>query len=344
MLDTYKWMTESTRPAPNATEEDKNLSTFAFKHPPKEGPQSAISACWNLKDVPYQGYPGRLPAASGDVPPTPPPPKLDYGNLCIETHPRLLDDHIVAPGVILIQEPELTFSKSNTHSTVPSQPPPSVTLREATLNAIRAELSECTLPSTAEERTTRLLCYDGCSQLEQDLLGIAVVEHNDGQWEGPNNCRLISLRDCLVSGPKTMRRMLATCFTNLDISRQRHMAQGILAHLPTETVDGLADASLVARCVKHILNEGELPAELLIVLLENSARIGNLDKILRSPTDIVFFQAKPDSDIASFSSTAFTYPGESPRRLALIQCNTSGTHFERIRLPTRYCAQEPYAK
>ncbi len=145
MLDTYKWITASTQLARNATEEDKNLSTFAFKHPPKEGPQSAISACWNLKDVPCHGYPGKFPAASGDVPPTPPPQTLDYGNFCIETHPRLLDDLIVAPGVILIQEPELTFSKGDTHSTVPAQSPPAVTPREATLNAIRAELSECKL-------------------------------------------------------------------------------------------------------------------------------------------------------------------------------------------------------
>ncbi len=80
------------------------------------------------------------------------------------------------------------------------------------------------------------------------------------------------------------------------------------------------------------MSEGELLAELLMVL-ESSARIGNLNKILRSPIDVVFFQAKPDSDIASFSPTAFTYPGESPQRLALIQCNTSATHFERLRPP-----------
>ncbi len=78
------------------------------------------------------------------------------------------------------------------------------------MNAKRSELSECMLPSTADQQTTRLLCCDGCDQLEQDLLGLAVVEHNDGQWEGTNNCLLISLRDCLVAGPKTMRRMLAT--------------------------------------------------------------------------------------------------------------------------------------
>jgi hypothetical protein len=63
--------------------------------------------------------------------------------------------------------------------------------------------------------------------------------------------------------------------------------------------------------------------------MEHSAIRGQIDVVIKSPYDIVWFKEN-----ALVPEACFVHPSSNPRPVALIMCNSRGTHFERLRAST----------
>jgi len=147
---------------------------------------------------------------------------------------------------------------------------------------------------------------------------------------GPNNCLMLSLRDLLIPDPPQLRSMLSQLYWDMDPGRKVEMARAILAHVPVDTLEMLDLDELTARCTDHVLNDGHLPAELLIVFLESAARNHTLDRIMSARSDIAFFADAADLSGAKLV-TSFQYPTDSPSGVAMIMCSADSSHFDRLR-------------
>ena len=160
-----------------------------------------------------------------------------------------------------------------------------------------------------------------------DILGVALRERNDGNLHGTNNCLLISLRKVLVPDPVRLREMLAQHFSTLDSDRKLIMSTEMLpATFTPETMDM---DTLTAHCVARTLGTGHLCAELLLSLLETASREGNLESILSTPCDIIFFRESRCGTYAVHCAS-FQYPVLQPAGVIMVMCNRSATHFERL--------------
>jgi len=160
-----------------------------------------------------------------------------------------------------------------------------------------------------------------------DILGVALRERNDGNLHGTNNCLLISLREVLVPDPVRLREMLAQHFCTLDSERKLIMSTEMLpATFTPETMDM---DTLTAHCVARTLGTGHLCAELLLSLLETASREGNLESILSTPCDIIFFRESRCGTYAVHCAS-FQYPVLQPAGVIMVMCNRSATHFERL--------------
>ena len=160
-----------------------------------------------------------------------------------------------------------------------------------------------------------------------DILGVALREPNDGNLHGTNNCLLISLREVLVPDPVRLREMLAQHFCTLDSDRKLIMSTELLpATFTPETMDM---DTLTAHCVERTLGTGHLCAELLLSLLATASREGNLESILSTPCDIIFFRESRCGTYAVHCAS-FQYPVSQPAGVIMVMCNRSATHFERL--------------
>jgi hypothetical protein len=186
------------------------------------------------------------------------------------------------------------------------------------------------VPLKTLRESTRLLTYAGSEYLPPRALGIALVERNDGFWDGANNCLLKCLRDILIPQPRSMRDLLIQYFCGLDPDSKLRLGYGILSHESSESLADLNESEMTALCVNHILNNGELDACLLIEMMEHAAIRGQINVILKAPYDIVCFKENAQGTEAAYMAS-FVYPSSNPRPVALIMCNSHGTHFERLR-------------
>ena len=81
---------------------------------------------------------------------------------------------------------------------------------------------------------------------------------------------------------------------------------------------------------KSHLEQRRLDACLLIEMMEHAAIRGQINVILKAPYDIVCFKENAQGTEAAYMAS-FVYPSSNPRPVALIMCNSHGTHFERLR-------------
>ena len=341
---------------------DKNMSTFASKDPP-QSPRTvrAIRDSINalllkemelLSPLDCLSTRGITPWYDSNA------EYADDQRQQIETNPRALDDVIIAPGVVLIREesilllcpdgasfgllsdPPPDYNLGPSPPTIPEQlnhAPPETTVSfnsiAAALSSIRATLPPGNRDMTPTEDRHRALIFDGCNDLllPSENLGIAAIEPNDGFWDGPNNCLLVSLRDFLIPKPQAMRDLLAECFLEIDADLKLSWARAILADMKLEILERFEPDVLDAHCFESITGTGDLYAPLLIRLLEQMDQLGKLGSILLSPVTIVFFQEKAKSSFASFSTSVFASQNCQSREVAMVCCSSDGTHFQRLR-------------
>lgn len=208
---------------------------------------------------------------------------------------------------------------------------PSCPTLSRTLDLVRSRLVSVSpsmpLPALRESARVLRTGFRTTPGSSDDILGVALRERNDGNHYGTNNCLLISLREVLVPDPVRLREMLAQHFCTLDSDRKLIMSTELLpATFTPETMDM---DTLTAHCVERTLGTGHLCAELLLSLLATASQEGNLESILSTPCDIIFFRESRCGTYAVHCAS-FQYPVSQPAGVMMVMCNRSATHFERL--------------
>lgn len=215
----------------------------------------------------------------------------------------------------------------------PAFPPSRALIAEPTLDLVRSALLPVPprMPVSVLRESAKLIIFSGSDTLPQELLGIAVAESNNGYWDGPNNCLLLSLKEHLVQSPQVMRSLLTDFYCSLELEHKRHLGLGILADDLTQEIWDMDEDRLTALCATSIQNNGLLFAPLLVDFLFHYSKVNQIDDILKGPIDLVFLKAHGVSDARL--SISFRHPSNESCNAALVLCNEEGTHFERLRSP-----------
>jgi len=197
------------------------------------------------------------------------------------------------------------------------------------LDILRKSLVPVTpkMPLAALRESARVLRsgFKPTTETSDNVLGVALREPNDGNF---NNCLYLSLRDIIIPSPERLREMLASHFCTLDEQTKRDLSLSILPFAPARGFDCIDQ--ITNRCTQLTRRGGHLSAQLLLSLLDAAAHDGSLPDILSEPCDIVFFQESSCRTYA-VQSISFQYPVEQPSSVIMVMCNSSVTHFERLR-------------
>lgn len=181
----------------------------------------------------------------------------------------------------------------------------------------------------SDDRTVLFSCAK-----ETRTLGLARIMHNNGDWDGPNNCIFKAMADVLLPSPSVLRAQLSEHMMAMLPEERRSCALSVLPETAS-WLNSPEDVVLQA-CVDRITSTGFIPADLFLSFLVEKARIGSIDTILKKPCSIVFLQEDQTRRYARSCPThVFCHPSAS--ELVLILNNSSSTHFDRL-LPRKEIA------